>query len=311
MTRRNGLNGGRFAAPQLTVRSASIALVCGGALWGLYWIPVRMFHDAGLRGPWPGIAMYAAALIVLTPALWSQRHGVFKNWRILFYSGLFTGAAFSLFTTSLVYTDVVRSILLFYLTPIWGTLLGLVFLGERVTLGRLMGLAAGLAGLFVVLGGSGQAPWPRNVGDWLALCSGVTWAFGTLGLYQTKDTTVTGQIGAFLVGALLISAITLGINPEGTAVSVARLASWPVLPLAVLSAIYILPMIFLTIWPATMLTPARVGLLLMSEVVVGLISAALFAGEPFGAREAFGALLIVSAALIEVLRGGETADHVR
>ena len=54
-------------------------------------------------------------------------------------------------------------------------------------------------------------------------------------------------------------------------------------PIALLSALYTLPMIFLTIWPATKLTPARVGLLLMSEVVVGLISAAAFSGEHFGA----------------------------
>jgi drug/metabolite transporter (DMT)-like permease len=62
-------------------------------------------------------------------------------------------------------------------------------------------------------------------------------------------------------------------------------------------------MIFLTIWPATLLTPARVGLLLMSEVVVGLISAAVFSGEPFGLREATGAVLIVSAAVLEIARG--------
>ena len=74
-------------------------------------------------------------------------------------------------------------------------------------------------------------------------------------------------------------------------------------PIALLSALYTLPMIFLTIWPATKLTPARVGLLLMSEVVVGLISAAAFTGEHFGLREFFGATLIVSAAFLEVVRG--------
>jgi drug/metabolite transporter (DMT)-like permease len=41
--------------------------------------------------------------------------------------------------------------------------------------------------------------------------------------------------------------------------------------------------------------------LLMSEVVVGAISAALLSGEMFGAREALGTLLIIAAALFEVL----------
>ena len=54
------------------------------------------------------------------------------------------------------------------------------------------------------------------------------------------------------------------------------------------------------VYPAV-LPPARIGVLLMSEVVVGAISAALLSGEAFGAREALGTLLIVAAALFEVL----------
>jgi drug/metabolite transporter (DMT)-like permease len=39
----------------------------------------------------------------------------------------------------------------------------------------------------------------------------------------------------------------------------------------------------------------------MSEVVVGVVSAALFAGEVFGTREAVGTLLILAAGAVEVL----------
>jgi len=62
-----------------------------------------------------------------------------------------------------------------------------------------------------------------------------------------------------------------------------------------------IPMVFLTILPATVLPPARIGVLLMSEVVVGAISAALLSGEAFGAGDALGTLLIIAAALFEVL----------
>ena len=60
-------------------------------------------------------------------------------------------------------------------------------------------------------------------------------------------------------------------------------------------------MLYLTIWPAMRLSPGRVGLLLMSEVVVGVGSAALLAGEPFGLRELSGTLLILAAGAVEVL----------
>ena len=66
-------------------------------------------------------------------------------------------------------------------------------------------------------------------------------------------------------------------------------------------AFYLLPMLILTGWPASVLTPGRGGILLMSDVVVGVFSAALFAGEPFGWREGLGTVLIVGAAFVEVL----------
>ncbi|WP_170782624.1 DMT family transporter [Ruegeria lacuscaerulensis] len=283
-----------------SLKLASGALVLGGMMWGLYWIPVRYFVDQGLEGAWPGIVMYSAALLFLLPLLWRGRHGLARRWQDLMFSGMFTGAAFGLFTISLVYTDVVRAILLFYLTPVWGTILGRVFLGEHLTRTRVLGLICGLGGMAIVLGGGQGIPWPSNVGDWAALVSGMAWAVGTLGLYRSSGISVPGQVFAFIAGALMLSLISLVFSAGGVQEQSAIVG---VLPIAILSVLYTLPMIFLTIWPATLLTPARVGLLLMSEVVVGLISAAVFSGEPFGLREATGAVLIVSAAVLEIARG--------
>lgn len=270
-------------------------------MWGLYWIPVRFFEHGGLTGSWPGIVMYVAALIAVLPFVWQHRRGLALRWKDLVLSGLFTGAAFSLYSTSLVYTDVVRSILLFYLTPIWGTLLGLALLGERLELPRALGLICGIGGLFVVLGGVDGVPWPRNVGDWLALASGMAWAIGSLGLYRAQGIPVSGQVCVFVLGALIVAGIAIVLEQYLGSPMPSLPALRDAAPYAVVSAIYILPMLFLTIWPATLLSPARVGLLLMSEVVVGLFSAALFAGEPFGWREVSGAALIVFAAVLELM----------
>lgn len=280
--------------------AASVALLIGGAMWGLYWIPVRYFVELGLTGSWPGVVMYLAAWLAVLPFLWRERWFVIAHWRALIFSGMFTGAAFSLYSTSLVYTDVVRSILLFYLTPIWGTVLGLVFLGERLQVQRALGLIFGIGGLFIVLGEGQGLPLPRNAGDWLALASGVTWSIGSLGLYRTRGFPITGQVFAFVTGALLVAGLGILLEIQlGQSVPTRQILH-DIAPYAIVSAVFVLPMLFLTVWPATLLTPARVGLLLMSEVVVGLFSAASLSGEPFGWREVFGALLIVSAAVLEM-----------
>ena len=59
---------------------------------------------------------------------------------------------------------------------------------------------------------------------------------------------------------------------------------------------------YLTICPATVLSPGRVGMLLMVEVIVGEASAAILTDEQFGVRELAGTVLIISAGVVEVLR---------
>jgi drug/metabolite transporter (DMT)-like permease len=52
-------------------------------------------------------------------------------------------------------------------------------------------------------------------------------------------------------------------------------------------------------WATPKLNPAVVGLLIMTEISVGAVTAALWAGEPFGVREASGVVLITAAGVLE------------
>ena len=284
----------------MSSKYASAALLLGGTLWGLYWIPVRWLGMQGLSGVWTCAFLFAGSLVLMVPAFWLDRRRIQKEWKILVFGGAFTGAAFGLYTVSLLYTDVVRSILLFYLTPLWGTGLGVLFLGERLALHRIVALTLGLVGLGVVLWGDQALPMPQNLGDTLALMSGIFWALGTFGLYKAGKTSMSLQIVAFLLVALLIVVLAAVFMGDHTISSTPNSRLIALFGYALLLAFFIIPMIWLTLWPASFLTPARVGLLLMSEVVVGLSSAALISDEVFGLREAFGAVLILTAALAEL-----------
>ena len=92
---------------------------------GVYWLPLRHLEGLGFTGASAGIALYIGCLVVLLPFTLRFGATIRTQWRILLFSSLLTGAAFSLFTTALALTDVIRAILLFYLTPAWGTILGL------------------------------------------------------------------------------------------------------------------------------------------------------------------------------------------
>lgn len=290
-----------FKAMMARPETVSMTLVMGGALWGLFWVPMRMIAQSGLSGVWPGMMIYITTAILLLPVVWVRRAEVLRHWRSMVVCGLLTGAAFNLYATSLLMTDVVRAILLFYLTPVWGTLLGLLLLGERLTVPRVSALMLGLVGLVVVLGTEGGFPWPRNLGDVMALLSGMFWAYGSMKLYQAREVGIAEQMIGFIGGSIVVGVILVLLGGE-TFGGVPRVdmvmsaAFW-----AVLTALYFVPMLLMTLWPSSLLPPGRAGLLLMSEVLVGVISAALWAGEVFGWREAIGSVMIIGAGFVEVL----------
>ena len=285
----------------LTQTRASLLIVLGGCMWGVYWLPLRHLEGLGLTGASAGIALYFGCLAVLLP--FTLRFGsiIQTQWRVLLFSSLLTGAAFSLFTTALALTDVIRAILLFYLTPAWGTILGLLFLGERLDRSRVLALLFAFTGLAIILGGNGGIPIPRTTGDIFALLSGIFWALGSMGLLKAPEIPARVQVFGFFLGALVLSMITLVIMRGQGGAPVQISMDQYVFGYVMIYTLYMIPMVFLTILPATVLPPARIGVLLMSEVVVGAISAALLSGEHFGLREGLGTLLIIMAALFEVL----------
>ena len=286
----------RAAPPRLGAPEAVIAI--SGALWGLYWIPVRFLEDRGVGVVWMTLGLFLVALAMFVPVL--VRHpparAVFTPRMLV--TGLLTGGSFVLYSVSIVLTEVVTTILLFYLSPVWATVLGRLLLGERFTVSRLAALVLGLGGLWVVLGGESGLPLPRNLGDWCALTSGVTWAFGTLRVHQDAAVSPIAHTAALFVGGTVVIAI-LALLPalEAPVPAVTAPAAATVLAVAVLSVLSAGGIL----WGARLISPGRAGLLLMMEVITGLASAALLAGEPFGTVQIVGSTLIMAAALAEVL----------
>ena len=271
-----------------------------GIFWGLFWLLLRAFEDHGFDGAWPGLVVYCVCAVSLLPFLPRRWARIKARAATILVTGLFMGTAFALYAASLIMTEVVRTLLLFYLTPIWSTLLGIFLLGERVTFGRIAALVLGFMGLLVVLGLGEGFPWPRNIGDTLGLAAGMFWSYGTVKLVQDKTVATYELVLVFAVGGAVVLGIAVffwgAVFGSPPSLSEVRNA----LPLMLFAGIYTLPMFFLTIWPARLISPARVGILLMGEVVVGVGSAALLSGEPYGLREAIGTVLILSAAAVEV-----------
>jgi drug/metabolite transporter (DMT)-like permease len=286
----------------------SLAVAACGAIWGIFWIPVRWFEDQGVGGGWIGLVFSIVCL--LAPLPWLSKKEAWANLRHEALSGFLLGSGFALYTVSLVLTDVVNSILLFYLAPIWSSLATWAILGYRFTLFRVIAIIGGLLGMALILGAKGGAPVPQNLGDWLALLAGILWSFGGLNSFSRPSQNISLPVFCFAGGSILTSTIAL-IFASGTPLPLTETqglaTAWPMMvPIALF--IFVLPN-FLVLWASQRMEPGRVSVLLMTEALVGSVSAALLSGETMGPWKLAGAALIIAAALLEIM--GRPAQATR
>lgn len=280
--------------------TTSLLLMLGGAFWGLLWIPFRVMEDQGVEGAWPAVFGYLfPALVTLPVTLIGWRH-VIRSWPSLLGVLVFCGTAFGFYVMAIVMTEVNRAILLFYLTPLWGTLIGLVFLGEQLTMRRALALLIGFAGLLIVLDIGLKLPWPRNIGDWMAVLAGLSWAVGTTVIFRAEKLRIPDQLTAFFVGAVIVCLLSWALFPSQLGAVPTAGSLKASIPMIIILTIGMPIVLVLTIYPAGMLPPGRVGILLMTEVLFGLASAILVLGEVLSLREGLGAMMILSAAVLEV-----------
>ena len=276
-------------------RLPAIAVALSAALWGLWWLPLRALAEAGLTGAAVNAALYGIATAALLPLFWRRRRRLIAGGLLLLGAGGLFGAALVSWNLALILGEVVRVTLLFYLAPVWATLLALAVLNERVGWLRVLSVALGLAGAMVLLGFAGGLPLPRSAGDWLGLAAGVLFALSVTLVRKGKTIAGLEQTLVSFAAAALLSLALLAVAPRQTPGVDAIVLAW-----AALAALaWLLPVTWLLLWGARFLEPGRVSLLLLLEVAVAAISAALLAGEPFGAREAVGCLLILAAGALE------------
>jgi drug/metabolite transporter (DMT)-like permease len=290
----------RSKLPLTTENLAKIACIYSGITFGVYWIPLRALGEAGFTGSWAVLLFNLSALSIVSPVLF-VRWRYFIPGRFRFHMcAIFCGAAFALYATAFMYTEVVRVLIMFYLMPIWGFLLGRILIGDKITLIRWGSMAFGLAGLFVICGGDSGLVIPNNPGDWMALAAGVLWAAGSMMLLTNPDDTVNYTIGFLFwatVGSILVVmlATDFGLTTAPNWTGLGDVLYWLV-PLAVF---LIIPSSLATIYGPTKLNPGVVGLFFMTEISVGTVTAAIFAGEPFGLREIIGVVLVTLAGVAE------------
>jgi len=278
-----------------------IAILCSAILWGTLWIPLRALRGTGLNDASATTIGFLLPLILLIPFARGRWRRILAGGWPLWMASFCLAVAIALYAEGVVRGQVARVLLLFYLTPVWSTLLARLLLRETITGRRIITIIFGLAGAAVIFGVEAGVSAPEGLGDWMGLAAGVAWALAMVNLNRTAERPVFDRVFVqfvFLGPIFFLVALMAGdtgyVSPSTEALFDS--APW----LLAFSLIWMMPVILLTIVGASRLDPGRVAILLMFEIIVGLTTAAALADEPFGLREAIGAGLILAASGTEL-----------
>jgi len=290
----------RFHSLDIVTR-ASIACAYSGVAWGLFWIPLRYMDAQGINGAWATVMFYGVPALFFTP--WG-----ILNWRrlkrcggLLHLIGISAGASLALYSDAMLYTEIVRGIVLYYLTPVWSFILARIMLGEAITPPRIAAVVLGISGMLILFEIDAGIPLPNNVGDWMGLLGGIGWAFAAVFLRKDDGTHALEICTVYFLYATLAGVAVALVPAVAGDIAVPRLAdALAILPWFIpVAAVLVVSAAFAAFWGAPHLNPGIVGILFMTEISIGAITAAIWAGEPFGWRELAGVILITMAGLSE------------
>lgn len=270
-------------------------LLAGATLWGLVWYPMRLLEAGGLRGLWLVLVLYAAALVC--GLAWAgPRLRAFSRapgWSaLLMLSAGWTNLAFVL---AIVDGNVLRVLLLFYLSPLWAVLFGRWLLNEHPGRVAFMSLLVAMSGALLMLWNPAVGlPWPQDLTDWLALSSGVAFALSNVAVRKATALSIAAKSVAAWLGVVLMSmALIAFVHPIVPAIETSV-----ALGAVALGVFGIFTMTALVQYGVTHMPVHRSAVILLFEVIVGALSQQLLTDEIVTLREwAGGALIVVGAYL--------------
>ena len=280
----------------------SIALAISAGAWGIYWLPQRILEEGGLTGGWGTIAQMVIGVLLLIPiSIWRLFKGKSSGLELPL-TGLLIGSGFICYALSFLLTDVVRALILFYMTPIWTTIFEILFLKKRPGLERILTLLLALGGLWIVFSKQTILPLPENSGDWLALAGGAIFAAGMIRLEVVKYDGVFPLIFSFFFyGAIfnIFAGFMLSeyLGPMPATEAFVSMASF----LIAISVFYFIPTGIVILWAPSKLGAGLCSILFLSEIIVGVISSSILTDEPFGWREIVGSSMIVIGGILAVI----------
>lgn len=274
----------------------ALCVFLGATLWGVVWYPMRLLEGGGLQGVWLTLVLYATALIASLPWTFRTIPELVRSpgWlTVLLLSAGWTNIAF---VEAVLDGNILRVLLLFYLSPLWATLMGRIVLGERISRVAAVSLAIASGGALLMLWNPALGvPWPQDRADWMALTSGLAFALSNVATRKVQEVSVGAKVFCVWSGVTVMALMMIALF----AVPLPSL-TLPLFGGGIALGLAVLLMTLLIQYGVTHIPVHRSAVITFVELVAGAVSQQLLTDEIVTAREWLGGALIVCGAYFAV-----------
>jgi drug/metabolite transporter (DMT)-like permease len=291
---------------------AIFGLLFGAFCWGIIWYPYRLMAEAGVSGV--ASSFYTYCIATLFAGTYFSKYLV-KHWRELFnqpqnvvWIGLIAGWTNLSYVLAVIDGEVMRVMLLFYLSPLWTLLLARFWLKEPITKIGFISIAIALIGAYIMLAGpfstvESHLPIPRNSAEWLALSAGIGFSLTNVITRKSSHLNLLQKSFAVWVGVIVVAAVSAPFlvsyyGQNFVTPSFFSLNHWMVMTII---ALLLIAATMLVQFGVTQLSAIRASVLFLFELVVAAIASYYLAHEAMTLNEWLGGLLIIAAALTAAL----------
>lgn len=289
-------------------RSDWVRLLTLSALWGASFIFLRVLAPvlgatttAGLRVGIGGLAFLPYFAVVRFHPRWRA------HWVQYLVVGLFNVAApMMLFSYAAVHIPASYSVIINSSTPLFGTLLSALFLGQRLTVRGIAGLTTGMCGVALVAGGGSATQGSVLFWAGIGACLTAAVCYALSGVYVKRFAPHVDPIGTAGCSQLLAGLVLLPFwvtNLPQVEVTVPMVLN--VLALAVLCTTVGFLLYFRLIADVG---PSRAMMVALLTPLFGVFWGALFLDERLTLPVIGGCALIIASAALVLVRSGKAAD---
>lgn len=273
----------------------------GATAWGVIWYPYRIMQEAGVSGVASSFYTYAIAAIL--GALLFARHwrGLTALPQAAWWLALVAGWTNLSYVLAVIDGEVMRVMLLFYLSPLWTLILAHFWLHEKIGWHGVVVMAVSLTGAFIMLWQPGNSlPIPHNQAEWLALSAGIGFALTNVITRKSSHLSLRVKSMAVWLGVIgMALAMMPFVDDAFPPPSFFSLTNWLVMGAI---ALLLMAATFLVQYGITQIQASRAAVIFLFELVVAAIASYFLANEVMTLHEWIGGALIVGAAVYAASR---------